>query len=102
MIRYDGGATCDGADCEAVFLSPYSPDRRGLTEASMRRHGWGAFPGLTINGQPAPEHLCPTCRGVQAPAAPARGRGPKTLMGQEELLDTMCYGGHNASGRQGN
>lgn len=82
-----------------MFLSPHSPDRRGLTEAAMRRHGWGAWPGITVKGEPAPEHLCPPCRGIQAqqPARPS-----KVVEGQQALVDTVCYSGHNRNARQGN
>ena len=75
MIERDGLLRCDTARCGAMFVSVFRAADRGAIEAAARRHGWGCWPGLTVRGVPAPEHLCPGCRAAASEPRVRRG-GP--------------------------
>lgn len=84
MIRDDGSVKCDTCD-EVTYTVGGS---RGAVEAILRRRGWGAWPGLTVGGKPAPEHLCPACRdrGTVEVTPTRRRRSTGLLEGQDGLF----------------
>lgn len=79
----DRSVRCDTPGCRGVYVGWSA--LRGDVEASARRRGWGCWPGLTIRGEPAPEHLCPTCCTSFGPSPKPRRRGMDILEGQQDL-----------------